>query len=63
MKCHMAHARNMADMDIKSTNPVTVVEEDAYRKTTGIGAEAAAVEPTVILHITVGHTECVPIRE
>ena len=25
--------------------------------------EAAAVEPTVISHITVGHTEFVPIRE
>ena len=30
-------------------------------KTTGIGAEAVVVDPTVILHITVGHTECVPI--
>ena len=27
-----------------------------------IGAGAGVVEPTVILHITVGHTECVPIR-
>ena len=31
--------------------------------TTVIGAEAVVVESTVILNITVGHTECVPIRE
>ena len=29
----------------------------------GIGAEAVVVESTVILHINVGHTECVTIRE
>ena len=28
-----------------------------------IGAEAVAVDPTVILHITVGHMEFFPIRE
>ena len=39
-----------------ATNPVTAVEKDVEHKTTGIGAEAVAVEPTVILHITVGHT-------
>ena len=58
----MAHARTMVDVDITETNLVTAIEEDADHKTTGICAEVAAVEPTVILHITVGHTECVPIR-
>ena len=37
-------------------------EEDAAQKTTGIGVEAGVVKPTVILHITAGQTECVPIR-
>ena len=50
-------------MDITTTNPVTAVEEDAVNKTTGIGAEAVVVDPKVILHITVGHTEYVTIRE
>ena len=27
-----------------------------------IGVEAVVIDPTVILHITDGHTECVPIR-
>ena len=58
----MAHARTMVDTDITATHPVTAVEEDACHKTTVIGAEAAEVEPTVISHITVGHTECVPIQ-
>ena len=53
----------MLDTDIMATHPVTAVEEDAGHKTTGNGTEAAAVEPTVISHITVGHTECVPIWE
>ena len=48
-------------MDTTATNPVTAVEEDAAHKTMEIGAEAMVVEPTVFLHITVGHTECVPI--
>ena len=55
MQCHMAHARTMVDADITATNPVTLVEEDVDHKTRVIGAEAVAVEPTVILHITVGH--------
>ena len=38
----------MVDADIMGTHPVTAVEEDAGHKTTGIGAGAAAVEPTVI---------------
>ena len=50
-------------MDNTATNPVTVVKEDVEHKKTGIGAEAVVVEPTVILKITIGHTECVPIRE
>ena len=64
----MAHIKNMEaanimeDMDTTSTNPVIVFKEDLAHKTTGIGAEAVVAEPTVILHITVGHTECVPIR-
>ena len=63
MQFHIAHTRNMVDKDITATHPVTAVGEDMGHKTTGIGVEAAAVEPTVISHITVGHTECVPIRE
>ena len=62
MQCHMAHAKTMDDVDITATNPVTAIEEDTEHKTTGIGAEAVVVEPTSILHITVVHTECVPIR-
>ena len=62
MQCHMAQARNMEDVDITATNPVTAVEEDAKHKTTGIDTEAVVVEPTLILHNTVGHTECVPTR-
>ena len=38
----------MEDMDITETNTVTAVEEDAEHKTTGIGAEAVVIEPTVI---------------
>ena len=58
----MEAANIMEDVDTTATSPVTVVEKDVSHKTTGIGAEAVVVEPTVILHITVGHTECVPIR-
>ena len=61
MQCHMAHV-NMEDLDITATNSVTAVEGDMDHKTTGIGAEAVVVEPTIILHINVGHTECMPIR-
>ena len=57
----MAQARSMEDVDITATNPVTAVEEDAEHKTTGIDTEVVVVEPTLILHITVGHTECVII--
>ena len=38
------------------------VEDNAVQKTPGIGAEDVVVEPTVILHVNVGYTECVPIR-
>ena len=51
----------MEYVDTTATNQVTEVEEDMAHKTTGIGAEAVMVNPTVILHITVGHTECVTI--
>ena len=50
----MAHARTMVDTDITATHPVTAAEEDAGHKIMGIGADYAALEPTVILHITVG---------
>ena len=58
----MAHVKTMVDADITTTYPVTVVEEYTGHKTTVIGTEASAVEPTVISHINVGHSECVPIR-
>ena len=45
-----------------ATNPVTAVNKDTVQKTTGIGVEAVVVESTLILHITVGNTEYVPIR-
>ena len=63
MQCHMTHARTMVDADITATHPVTAVKDDAGHKTTEIGAEAPAVELTVISHITLGHMKCVPIRE
>ena len=68
MQCHMAHFNTMGDSKtiedvvITATNTDTVVQDYTEHKTAGIGAEAVVVEPTVILHITVGHTECVPIR-
>ena len=52
----------MEDLDTTATNPFIKVEEEAAHKTTVIDAEAVVFDPTVILHITVGHTECVPIR-
>ena len=52
----------MEEVDTTATNPVIVVEEDAAHKTTVIGVEAVVVEAIVILHITFGHTECVPIQ-
>ena len=63
IQCHMVHTKIMEDVDITATNPVTTVEEDAEHKTTVIGTDAVVVEPMSILHITVGHTECVPFRE
>ena len=53
----------MEDVDIMATNSVTAAEEEVYHKTMGIGADAVVVEPTVILRITVGHTEYVSIQE
>ena len=58
----MEAAKIMEDVDTTETNTVTTVEEYATHKTTVIGTEAVVVEPIVILNITVGHTECVPIR-
>ena len=58
----MEHVNNIEatiiieDVDTTATNPVITVEEDVAHKTTGIGTEAVVVEPTVILHITAGHT-------
>ena len=57
----MEDSKIMEDVDTTSTNAVTAVEEDTAHKTTWIGAEAVVVEITAILHITVGHTECVTI--
>ena len=53
----------MEDENTTEANPVTAVEEGASHKKTGIGAEAVAVDTTVILHIAVGHTECVATRK
>ena len=53
----------MEELDTTTTNQVIKVEEDAAHKKTGIGVEDVVVDPTVILHITVEHTECVTIRE
>ena len=58
----MEASKIMEDVDTTATNPVSAFEEDVAHKTTGIGTEAVVVEPTVILHITDGHTECVPIQ-
>ena len=52
----MAHARTMESFDITATNSVTAVKEEAEHRTTGIGADAMVVEPTIILQITVGQT-------
>ena len=49
----------MQDVDTKATNQVTPVKEDTVNKTAVIGAEDVVVDPTVILNITVGHTEYV----
>ena len=53
----------MEDVDTTAINIVIAFKEDTAHKTTGIGVEAMVVEPTVILHITVEHTECVLILE
>ena len=58
----MDYTNIMEEVDTTATNTVIAVKDDAAHKTTVIGADAMVVEPTVILHITVGHTECVPIR-
>ena len=69
MQRPMVHIKNMEaanivkDVYTTSTNQVIVFKEDVAHKTTGIGAESVVAEPKVILHITVGHTECVLIRE
>ena len=47
--------------DTTVTNQIIAVEEDAVQNTTVIGTETVVVESTLILHITVEHTECVPI--
>ena len=52
----------MEDVDTTATNQVTEVNVETAHKTTEIGAEAMVVNPTVILHITVGNMECVPFR-
>ena len=52
----MEATKIMDDVDTTTTNPVIAIKEDAAHKTTGTGAEFVVVEPTVTLHITVGHT-------
>ena len=59
----MEAINTMEEVDIVVTNPVIAAKEDAVNKTTEIGVEAVVFESTVILHITVEHTECVPTRE
>ena len=58
----MEAVKNMDNMDTTVTNPGIAVKEDVVHKPTWIGAEDVVVESTVILHITVGHIECVPIQ-
>ena len=52
----------MANAKTMEATKIMEVKEDAAHKTTGISGEAVVVETTVILHITVGHTEFLPIR-
>ena len=52
----------MEDVDTTVPNTIIAVKEDVVYNTTVIGAEAVLVDSTVILHITFGHTECVPIQ-
>ena len=58
----MGSIKTMEDVDTTVTNPIISVEEDAVHNKTEIGAEVVVVEATVILNITVVHTEFVPIR-
>ena len=55
---NMEYVKTMEDVDTMVTNPIIVVKENA-----ALGAEVVVAEATVILHITVEHTECVPIQE
>ena len=57
----MEAAKIMEKVDNMAIDSVTAVKEDVVHKRKVIGAEAVSVDPTVILHITAGHTECVPI--
>ena len=52
----MEVVKTMEDEDTTVTNQIIAVEEDTVHNTTRIGTEAAVVNSTVILHITVGHT-------
>ena len=56
------HVKTMENVDTTFTNPIIAFEEDAVHSTTGIGAESVVVVATVILHVTVGNTYCVPIQ-
>ena len=58
----MGSTKTMEDLDITATNPFTAVEEDPDHTKIRIGAEAVVVDLIVILHINIGHTECVPIQ-
>ena len=59
----MGSIKTMEDVDTTVTNPIIAVKEDVVHNTTGIGVEAMVVMTIVILLVTVGHTECVPIQE
>ena len=59
---NMGSVKTMEDVDITATNPYNSVKEDAEHKTTGIGLEDVVLYTKLILHITVGHMECLPIQ-
>ena len=58
----MEDVKATEEVDTMVTNPIMVVNKDAVHNTTEIGAEAVVVKATGILHITVRHTDCVPIQ-
>ena len=53
----------MEAVDTMADTPIIVVNEDTVRNTEEIVVVDEAVGPTVILHTTVGLTECALIQE